>query len=73
MHHSMLRVAGEHQLALIKLSNCRNNLYVATHGMSFPSVKQSRIYLVHYHEILRHVKLLGVSQTRQFHSVIFKV
>ena len=41
--------------------------------MLFPSVKQSRIYLVHYHEILRHVKLLGVSQTRQFHSVIFKV
>ena len=54
MHHSMLRVIGEHQLALIKLSNCRNNLYLATHVMSFPSVKQFRVYLMHYHEILRH-------------------
>ena len=44
-----VRVTGEHQLALIKLSNCRNNLYIATHGMSFPSEKQFRIYLVHYH------------------------
>ena len=40
--------------APIKLSNCRNTLYVATHHMSFPSLKQSRTYLMHDHGILRH-------------------
>ena len=50
----MLKLADFHHLAPIKLSKCRNTLYVATHRMSFPSLKQSRIYLVHDKGILRH-------------------
>ena len=38
----------------IKLSNCRNSLYAATHRMSFPSLKQSHIHLMHDHGILCH-------------------
>ena len=42
-------------LAPIKLSNCRNSLYyAATHRMSFPSLKQSHLYLRHDHGILCH-------------------
>ena len=35
-------------------SNCWNTLYVTTHPMLFPSLKQSHIYLMRDHVILRH-------------------
>ena len=35
--------------------NCQNTLYAATHRMSFPSLKKSRIYLMHDHGILRDI------------------
>ena len=50
-----IKISRQHQLVSIKLSNCRNTLYVATHLMSFLSLKHSLVYLMYDHGVLRDV------------------
>ena len=63
MHHLMLRLIGCLSLVAIKLSNYRNTLYIVTHRMSFHSLKQSLLYLMHDHGILSFI-VVGFRQLR---------
>ena len=77
MNQAYLRRIGAWEC--LYLQDCQNTLNVATHPMSFPSLKQSLIHLMHYHRIFSlHLlwhsttggknifKLLAISQSCQF-------